>query len=78
MIIYRFLILYAQPEWYARNTQRMLGPHSLFIKTLESMSYTVIPVNGKMWQKMSEHEKTLYIMQAIKLKFEDYSISTTS
>ncbi|XP_008216145.2 uncharacterized protein LOC100677888 [Nasonia vitripennis] len=73
-----YLILYAQPEWYARNTQRMLGPYSLFIRTLESMSYTVIPVNGKMWEKMPENEKTLYIMQAIKLKFEDDTISTTS
>lgn len=42
------------------------------------MSYTVIPVNGKMWEKMPENEKTLYIMQAIKLKFEDDTISTTS
>ncbi|XP_058805125.1 uncharacterized protein LOC131672131 isoform X2 [Phymastichus coffea] len=66
-----FLILNARPEWYTRNTQRILGPYSLFIKTLESMSYRVIPVDCKMWNKLPENEKTSYLVQAIKLKFKD-------
>lgn len=78
MIFFRFLILYAQSEWYARNTQRILGPYSLLIKTLETMSYTVIAIDGKKWQEMSLNKKTSYIMQAIQLRFEADSISTTS
>ncbi|XP_014221106.1 uncharacterized protein LOC106648602 [Trichogramma pretiosum] len=72
-----FLILYVQPDSYARNTHRMLGPYSLFIRTLESMSYTVIPINGGWWKTISNTEKTRYMMQAIKLKFSNDSKSTT-
>ncbi|KAK0090776.1 hypothetical protein PV325_003796 [Microctonus aethiopoides] len=74
------ILLIRIPDYgYIRNTQRLTGFWSLFTQTLKTeTNYTIIPINGTMWEKMTEHDQVKYLSQEIRLKSDKLSAITNS
>ncbi|XP_019700557.1 uncharacterized protein LOC105190972 isoform X2 [Harpegnathos saltator] len=62
---------------YAVNSQRLKSTWALKIKSIEALtkSNTII-INSSCWMKLPEHERIPYLMQAIRLKCDDFLVST--
>ncbi|XP_029158527.1 FAST kinase domain-containing protein 2, mitochondrial-like isoform X2 [Nylanderia fulva] len=61
---------------YAMNSQRLKSTWLLKIKSAEALTKSnTIAINSGSWMKLPEHERVPYLMQAIRLKCEDLSVS---
>ncbi|KMQ90714.1 fast kinase domain-containing protein 2 [Lasius niger] len=61
---------------YAVNSQRLKSTWLLKIKSAEALTKSnTIAINSSSWMKLPEYERVPYLMQAIKLKCEDLSVS---
>ncbi|RLU16843.1 hypothetical protein DMN91_010911 [Ooceraea biroi] len=61
---------------YAINSQRLKSTWLLKIKSAEALTNSnTIAINSSSWFKLPEYERVPYLMQAIKLKCEDLSVS---
>ncbi|KAK0182914.1 hypothetical protein PV327_000999 [Microctonus hyperodae] len=59
---------------YVRNTKRITGLWSLLIQTLKNQTnYTIIPIKGEMWDKISERDQVKYLSEAIRLRSDELS-----
>ncbi|KAJ4447957.1 hypothetical protein ANN_09967 [Periplaneta americana] len=62
------LILCMPASSYAVNCQRLRTVSLLTIRTLETLGYSVVPVNLQQWINLPDYEKIPYLMQNIKMK----------
>ncbi|XP_012226400.1 FAST kinase domain-containing protein 2, mitochondrial-like [Linepithema humile] len=61
---------------YAVNSQRLKSTWSLRIKSAEVLiNSNTVAIHSSSWMKLPEYERVPYLMQAIKLKCEDFSVS---
>ncbi|XP_015588304.1 uncharacterized protein LOC107264498 isoform X2 [Cephus cinctus] len=61
---------------YGLNSQRLTGPWSMLLKSMEAYTqHTVIPIHLDMWLGLPDHEKIPYLMQSIRLKCDDLSVT---
>ncbi|XP_018322928.1 uncharacterized protein LOC108735467 [Agrilus planipennis] len=67
------LISTLRPWHYSINCRRINGITSHMIKTLQAKGYTVIPVCLEEWESLADFEKIPYLMQAIKIKVEEFN-----
>ncbi|XP_043273878.1 uncharacterized protein [Venturia canescens] len=66
------LILYLPQHAYSINTQKMMGPRTLQMKSLETLTgYTVVPIQSTIWTSLPASQRIPYLMQTIKLKCDE-------
>ncbi|XP_046401849.1 uncharacterized protein LOC124167849 [Ischnura elegans] len=71
-------ILVMPPSCYSSNCQRLKGPPSLMIKTLEALNCSVLPLSLSLWNGLPDNEKIPYLMREIKIKYEERALSEGS
>lgn len=70
------LIFNLPDDAYAVNSQRLKSTWLLKIKSAEALTKSnTIAINFTSWMKLPEYERVPYLMQAIKLKCENLSVS---
>lgn len=73
----QIILIFNLPDTaYAINSQRLKSTWSLRIKSAEAlMNCNTVAIHSSSWMKLPEYERVPYLMQAIKLKCEDFSAS---
>lgn len=73
----QIILIFNLPDTaYAVNSQRLKSTWLLKIKSAEALTKSnTIAINSNSWMKLPEYERVPYLMQAIRLKYEDLSIS---
>ncbi|XP_072744729.1 uncharacterized protein [Anoplolepis gracilipes] len=73
----QIILIFNLPDTaYAVNSQRLKSTWLLKIKSAEALTKSnTIAINYSSWMKLPEHERVPYLMQAVRLKCEDLSVS---
>ncbi|KAL6417581.1 hypothetical protein ACFW04_013571 [Cataglyphis niger] len=71
----QIILIFNLPDTaYAANSQRLKSTWLLKIRSAEALTKSnTIAINSSSWMKLPEHERVPYLMQAIRLKSEDFS-----
>ncbi|XP_043476998.1 FAST kinase domain-containing protein 1, mitochondrial-like [Leptopilina heterotoma] len=64
-------ILYFDTDNYLRNINKLKTQFVLYMKSIEALGYSVIPLNLKEWTSMSNKDKIPFIMNEIKSRYPD-------